>query len=133
MSDKPSLPELPAEFTTPSENLKPGPRESDFYMETTGYGPGNARVTSWIGRNVAGISVGVLQLRAVLPMVPGHIANGTTFDFPLLYREMLPNNPYTIMALDPDPVSSSFMQHVYESREGARGGEGAAGGGCGCN
>ena len=38
-----------------------------------------------------------------------------------------------IMALDPDPVASSFMQHVYESREGARGGEGAAGGGCGCN
>ena len=38
-----------------------------------------------------------------------------------------------IMALDPDPISSSFMQHVYESREGARGGEGAAGGGCGCN
>lgn len=38
-----------------------------------------------------------------------------------------------IMALDPNPVSSAFMQHVYESREGARGGEGAAGGGCGCN
>jgi hypothetical protein len=38
-----------------------------------------------------------------------------------------------IMALDMDPVSSSYLQHVYESREGARGGEGAAGGGCGCN
>ena len=38
-----------------------------------------------------------------------------------------------IMALDGDPVSSSFLQHVYEAREGARGGEGAAGGGCGCN
>jgi Domain of unknown function (DUF4266) len=38
-----------------------------------------------------------------------------------------------IMALDADPVSSSYMQHVYEAREGARGGEGAAGGGCGCN
>ena len=38
-----------------------------------------------------------------------------------------------IMFLDGDPVSSSYMQHVYESREGARGGEGAAGGGCGCN
>ncbi len=38
-----------------------------------------------------------------------------------------------IMALDSDPVSSSYIQHVYESREGARGGEGAAGGGCGCN
>jgi hypothetical protein len=38
-----------------------------------------------------------------------------------------------IMALDGDPVSSAYLQHVYESREGARGGEGAAGGGCGCN
>ena len=36
-----------------------------------------------------------------------------------------------IMALDGDPVSSAYLQHVYESREGARGGEGAAGGGCG--
>ncbi|MDH3771766.1 MAG: DUF4266 domain-containing protein [Nitrospirota bacterium] len=38
-----------------------------------------------------------------------------------------------IMALDTDPVSSAYIQHVYEAREGARGGEGAAGGGCGCN
>ena len=38
-----------------------------------------------------------------------------------------------IMALDADPVSSSYLMHVYEAREGARGGEGAAGGGCGCN
>lgn len=38
-----------------------------------------------------------------------------------------------IMALNGDPVSSSYIQHVYEAREGARGGEGAAGGGCGCN
>ena len=38
-----------------------------------------------------------------------------------------------IMALDTDAVSTSYMQHVYEAREGARGGEGAAGGGCGCN
>ena len=38
-----------------------------------------------------------------------------------------------IMALDMDPVSSSYLQHVYEPREGARGGEGAAGCGCGCN
>jgi hypothetical protein len=38
-----------------------------------------------------------------------------------------------IMALDADPVSASYIQHVYEAREGARGGEGAAGGGCGCN
>lgn len=38
-----------------------------------------------------------------------------------------------IMFLDPNPVSSAYMQHVYDAREGARGGEGSAGGGCGCN
>lgn len=38
-----------------------------------------------------------------------------------------------IMLLDADPVSTSYIQHVYEAREGARGGEGSAGGGCGCN
>lgn len=38
-----------------------------------------------------------------------------------------------IMILNGDPVSTAYIQHVYEAREGAVGGEGAAGGGCGCN
>ena len=38
-----------------------------------------------------------------------------------------------IMSLDRDPVSSSYIHHVYEAREGARGALGSAGGGCGCN
>jgi hypothetical protein len=38
-----------------------------------------------------------------------------------------------IMSLDPDPVSTAYIHHVFEAREGARGGEGSAGGGCGCN
>jgi hypothetical protein len=38
-----------------------------------------------------------------------------------------------IMFLDANPVSTAYIHHVYEAREGARGGEGSAGGGCGCN
>jgi hypothetical protein len=38
-----------------------------------------------------------------------------------------------IMSMDPHPVSSSYIHHVYEAREGARGASGSAGGGCGCN
>jgi hypothetical protein len=38
-----------------------------------------------------------------------------------------------IMAFDRNPVSSSYLDHVYEAREGARGAASAAGGGCGCN
>ncbi len=38
-----------------------------------------------------------------------------------------------VMSFDLNPVSSSYMDHVYEAREGARGALGSAGGGCGCN
>lgn len=38
-----------------------------------------------------------------------------------------------IMGFSRDPVSSAYISHVYEAREGARGAEGGGGGGCGCN
>lgn len=45
-------------------------------------------------------------------------------------REVLSSQ---IMSFERDPVSTKYINHVYESREGARGAEGSAGGGCGCN
>jgi Domain of unknown function (DUF4266) len=38
-----------------------------------------------------------------------------------------------IMSLDGDPVSSSYLDHVFETREGAHGATGGSGGGCGCS
>jgi hypothetical protein len=38
-----------------------------------------------------------------------------------------------IMSLNPNPVSSTYIDHVFETREGARGATGGVGGGCGCN
>jgi hypothetical protein len=38
-----------------------------------------------------------------------------------------------IMSFSRDPVSSAYLHHVYQAREGARGAEGGSGGGCGCN
>lgn len=38
-----------------------------------------------------------------------------------------------IMSFSRNPVADSYMHHVYQAREGARGAEGGAGGGCGCN
>jgi hypothetical protein len=37
------------------------------------------------------------------------------------------------MALDPDPQERKLRNHVYGAREGAFGGYGVGGGGCGCN
>ena len=38
-----------------------------------------------------------------------------------------------IMGSNQNPISSSYMDHVFEAREGARGALGGGGGGCGCN
>lgn len=38
-----------------------------------------------------------------------------------------------IMSWNRDPVAQAYIDHVYDAREGARGGLGASGGGCGCN
>jgi hypothetical protein len=38
-----------------------------------------------------------------------------------------------IMAWDRDAISSGYLDHIREAREGARGATGSAGGGCGCN
>lgn len=38
-----------------------------------------------------------------------------------------------IMSFDRDPISTAYMDHVLEVREGARGATGSTGGGCGCN
>ena len=38
-----------------------------------------------------------------------------------------------VMSFDRDPVSASYLDHVHEARESARGATGSAGGGCGCN
>lgn len=38
-----------------------------------------------------------------------------------------------VMSFDRDPIASSYLHHVFDAREAARGGDGASGGGCGCN
>ena len=37
------------------------------------------------------------------------------------------------MQFDPDPLVAKGTQHIYQSKEGAAGGYGVGGGGCGCN
>ena len=38
-----------------------------------------------------------------------------------------------LMSLSRDPIADTHLQHVQETREGASGGSGECGGGCGCN
>ena len=114
MSDQESTTGLPPEFTAPADTLQPGPHDSDVYMESTGYTADDDEVSCWIGRNVARATIGLIQLRAILPLIPGNMGNATTFDFPLLYREMLPPDPYKIMATDPD-AETEFVDEAVKA------------------
>ncbi|GEA11509.1 DUF4266 domain-containing protein [Alteromonas sp. KUL49] len=38
-----------------------------------------------------------------------------------------------IMSMNRNPIAAAYTKHVFEAREGARGADGGAGGGCGCN
>jgi hypothetical protein len=38
-----------------------------------------------------------------------------------------------VMVFDDDPHHASTNEHIRTNREGAAGGQGASGGGCGCN
>lgn len=45
-------------------------------------------VVWWEGRRVGGIAIGVIQLSANIPMIPGNMGNASTFKFPILYEPM---------------------------------------------
>ncbi len=93
-----SPPEPDSPDTSPRWNTKPG----DLYNE--GRGNGKREVTGWKGRYVYGPTVGILQLPANIPMLPGDMGNPTTFDFPVLYELIEEIDPFWVLADKPHPV-----------------------------
>ena len=92
--------EEPGKFSTPDwRTLEPGAHDSDLYAEETGFN--DEDLTWWGGRNIAGVTIGLVQFRANLPMMPGNMGNATTFNFPMLYREMAADNALDVMATTP--------------------------------
>lgn len=74
--------------------------DTDLYAETVGY-EDTDDVTWWEGRNVGGVTIGLIQFRGNLPMMPGNMGNASTFNFPMLYREMICENIADIAAEEP--------------------------------
>ena len=59
------------------------------------------------------------------------LAGCATFDPPKPWEKGQLAKPE--MQFDPDPLEARMNQHIYTSKEGAAGGYGVGGGGCGCN
>ena len=72
-----------------------------------------------------------LGLPALLVAVATAAGGCATFEPPKPWEKQYLAHP--AMQFDADPVSARTAQHIYQSKEGAVGGYGAGGGGCGCN
>ena len=93
-----SAPEPDSPDTSPRWKNEPG----GLYNERLGYG--DEDVTGYRGRRVYGATVGILQLTANIPMLPGDMGNPTTFDFPVLYELLEEIDPFWVLAEKPHPV-----------------------------
>ena len=85
--------------TVDLKTLKPGDRANDLYAPQEGFNDTDA--TWWPGRGFSGVTIGILQFQANLPMIPGNMGNATTFDFPITYRLMDAENVYDVMSTTP--------------------------------
>ena len=92
----------PPEPESPDTSVRWKTPPGDLYNEKRGYG--DKEVTGWKGQYVYGATVGILQLPARIPMLPGDMGNPTTFNFPVLYELIEEIDPFWVLASEPHPV-----------------------------
>ena len=92
----------PPESESPDTSVRWKTEPGDLYNERHGYS--DRDVTGWKGRYVYGPTVGILQLPANIPMLPGDMGNPTTFNFPVLYELIEEIDPFWVLADKPHPV-----------------------------
>ena len=107
--------------TVDLKTLKPGDRANDLYAPQEGFNDTDA--TWWPGRGFSGVTIGILQFQANLPMIPGNMGNATTFDFPITYRLMDAENVYDAGVAHDAQARAQFDRR---SRPGQRGVPGLA-------
>jgi len=93
----------PPEPESPDTSVRWKAERGGLYNEQRGYGDEDV-VTGWPGRMIYGPTVGIVQLPANIPMMPGDVGNPTTFNFPVLYESIQEIDPFWILADKPHPV-----------------------------
>jgi hypothetical protein len=74
-----------------------------------------------------------MKTKAIITALAGLMILGGCAGEPWVKPYERANLADPIMSFNRDPVSASYLHHVYDTREGARGAGIATGGGCGCN
>ena len=78
-------------------------------------------------QSIAGHAIGIVTLETWYPLLPGNVANATTFDFPVRYKILRQATVERIMSADPALLDMIIQAgHEFE-REGVRAMVGACG------
>ena len=73
------------------------------------------------GKNIYGISIGILMLESAFPRIPGDIGNATTWDFPVLYKVVKKASPDAVVRKGDKRLLERFISGARElETEGVR-------------
>ena len=92
----------PPEPESPDTSVRWETPHGDLYNEKRGYS--DRVVTGYKGKYIYGPTVGILQLPANIPMLPGDVGNPTTFNFPVIYELIEEIDPFWVLAAEPHPI-----------------------------
>jgi len=90
---------MPVVDVDPAERFRI--RQGDLFYEKHGFT--DRDVTGWKGRYQYGVTIGIIQLPANIPMLPGDMGNASTFPFPVLYEVIPDIDPFWVLSDKPHP------------------------------
>lgn len=61
----------------------------------------NTRIKMPEGQSIAGVAIGILVIEACYPLMPGNVANASSYDFPVLYKVMKGTTLSQVLSADP--------------------------------
>jgi hypothetical protein len=98
---------------------------------TYGYMPGPGQVdvdiTIPAGQHVTGGAIGILVLTLAYPLLPGNVANASTYDYPVLFKVLEGTDIPQILGADPSLLDKVIEGGRELERQGARAVIGACG------
>ncbi len=66
------------------------------------------------GKNIYGITIGILMLETVFPRIPGELGNATSFSYPVRYHIVKGASPEKVVRKQDPALLEPFIQGAQE-------------------
>jgi len=90
------------------------------YGYTSGLEQPNTQVSISEGRRVAGNAIGILLLDVLCPMLPGDVANASSYNFPVLYKVLEGVTAERVFRADPAVLAEVIKGGKELEKQGVR-------------